>query len=372
MISAALADSLRHLTDSLTKKIAPDTPAPSPETGDGSAAYVKRLREGMKAIREHLRRMAAALAAGATAVLAGLGYTQIHQLFPLPEDLGTTHPFGEARWFTLWGHELPPSWLLSISGKTWLELVALFGAVAAPVGAAWLAGRFFGAQRRIPISAAEGLGGHPSPEETTLADRVLAEYARTEEAESLRALDLRSIRFRHIARGLREDRRKKYEAEATRIDSVLERAMVEAAAEVLERRAEKAFRGGGTLFALALAGAGIVALFGAADVSKGHRDLIELRQKCGEALEKSPDACDPVRSSEQRRAITLGQEAIQAKNEKERQDAVKKAASLAPGAKKLYKKVVACSELLKENKKLKDASESVRTAAITACAQSPG
>jgi hypothetical protein len=38
--------------------------------------------EGLKETRDHLRRVGAALAAGATTLLVGLGWTQLHHVFP--------------------------------------------------------------------------------------------------------------------------------------------------------------------------------------------------------------------------------------------------------------------------------------------------
>ncbi len=256
----------------------------------------------------------------------------------------------------------------AVSWKTWLALVAVFGAVAAPVGAAWLAGRFFAAQRRIPIET-DGVHGSATANEQTLAQEVLDDYAGDEDAESLRALELRSQRFRHMTQSLPEEAGKKYDTTADRLDSVVETAMVQAAAVVLERRSEQAFSGWRTKAALALAVAGFIALFGAADVSKGHRDLVELRSKCADAVAKgATDACDPVRSSEQRKAIALGQAALNGKTEQERKDATQTAERLAPGAQQLYAKVLACAKLVKLQPDFKDATEGVKTAAITACA----
>jgi hypothetical protein len=355
-----LVESLRHAAASLTTGSAPAASSTSSaKNGSASAAYVKQLREQMQAMRDHLRRMAAALGAGATAVLAGLGYAQIHQLFPLPEDLGTVHPLGQHRWH---------GWAPSISGKALLGLVALFGAIAAPVGAAWLAGRFFGAQRRIPIET-DGLHGSATAKEQDKAREVLDDYAHDEDAESLRALELRSSRFRHIAQSLPEDARKKYEAKADHLDSVIDTGLVQAAATVLERRSEQVFSGWRTKAALALAVTGFIALFGAADVAKGHRDLVDLRSKCADAVTKgSIDACDPVRSSDQRKAIALGQAAANGKTAQERADAAHAAEKLAPGVQQLYAKVLACTKLLTLKPEFNTATEGVKTAAIAACA----
>ena len=139
-------------------------------------------------------------------------------------------------------------------------------------------------------------------------------------------------------------------------------------ATVLERRSEEVFSGWRTKAALALAVAGFIALFGTADVSKGHRDLVALRSTCADAVSKgSTDACDPV-SSQQREAVALAQNAVNGRTKQERIKAAANAKKLAPGAQKLYAKVLACTKLLTVKPEFKNASEGVKTAAIAACA----
>src|SRR5258705_12708228 len=77
----------------------------------------------MDAMRDHLRRVGTALGVAGGALLSGLGYTQVHKIFPLP-----SHLFG------------------------WLLALAIASSAAALIGAALLAGRFYAAQRRIPMS----------------------------------------------------------------------------------------------------------------------------------------------------------------------------------------------------------------------------
>jgi hypothetical protein len=255
----------------------------------------------------------------------------------------------------------------SVPWTFWLAVIAAFGVVAAPFGAAWLAGLFFNAQRRIPIDE-KGLHGASSTKERQHVRKLLNDSARDEEAESLAVLDLRARRFRHIAQGLSEEARKQWEAKADYLDSVVAAAEIEAAAWVLERRSEKVFSGRRTKVALVLAVAGFIALFGAADIAKGHRDLVGLRSTCADAVSKgSPDACDPV-STQQREAIELAQDAVNGRTEKERSKAAANAKRLAPGAQKLYAKVLACTKLLSVKPAFKNAGEGVKTAAITACA----
>jgi len=81
------------------------------------------IADDMEEMRKHLRRVGSGLGVAGGALLSGLGYTQVHKIFPLPEDA--------------------PWWALGL---------AIAASVAALGGAAMLAGRFYGAQRRIPVS----------------------------------------------------------------------------------------------------------------------------------------------------------------------------------------------------------------------------
>jgi hypothetical protein len=354
MSSARLQAAIARFRSLVDVTDQPGSSPPPEETAPESDSYVKQLLDGMQAIRDQLRRMGAGLASAGGIILAGLGYTQLHQIFPLPEDAGTLH----LHWW-------------SIAGKTFLQWLAIFGAFAAPLGAIWLAARFYGAQRRIPMSTDKadlrryGL----SRKETKLAGAVLDDYARAEEAHSLLALDLRADRIRRIARRL-PSLEKEWTREADRIDSVVDTAMVDASYGVLERRAENAFRGWRTVVALFLAVAGIVALFAVADYSKGRRDLIDLQSKCADAVAKgAADACKPVRAAADARTLKAKTEAAAKRT---RDTAVAQAKKLAPHAFAVYKKVVACTKLLNSDNGFAATSEGLKTAAIAACARLGG
>lgn len=258
---------------------------PEEESSGSPDPSLAELREGMKAMRELLRGFGAALGAGATALLTGLGYTQVHKIFPLPADY-----------------------------SVWMLLLAIGASVSALVGAAWLAGRFFGAQRRIGIGTEPGekrhflrsllrgrIGGEQRDtlflhSERELRDRVFADGAAEEEAVTLRDVELRALRLQRIARRTTDETQaKKLNAEADRLRGRVRLVLVRAAAEILERRSYQAFKGSLTKVALLLAILGIVGTFGLADWSQGQRDLIGLRKSCAEAKKAGAiDACVTV------------------------------------------------------------------------------
>jgi hypothetical protein len=221
------------------------------------------VREDMREIREHLRRVGAALGAAGGALLAGLGYTQIHKIFPLPTD-----------------------------SSGWLLVLAILLSFSALVGAAILTLRFYGAQRRIPVSTEpdkERLWGlWPSPRgfrkaEVGVRDRAFMLAARDEVATSLKAVELRAYRYARMARRGHESKAAAREEESKRLLAVVDTALGQGALEVLERRAHQAFNGWLTKFALLLTIAGIVGVFGLADWSQGQRDLVTLGKTCVEA-----------------------------------------------------------------------------------------
>jgi hypothetical protein len=249
-----------------------------------------QIAAGMEQIRTLLRRMGAALGAAATAVLAGLGWTQVHEVFPLPE------------------------------GRWWLWIPALFAGLSAFGGAAWLAARFFAAQRRIVIASDESAGEKFEGDERDARDALFRLHSLEEAAPSVYAMELRAYRLQRIARELAsEDPRKtKLETEAKRLLDLVELALSEAALWILEIRSKRAFKGVGTGIALGLTVVGIVVLFGIADYAQGQRELIDLRAKCQEAVSKGAvDACDPVRSSTNKQTAKQKADAAKKKAEQE-------------------------------------------------------
>jgi hypothetical protein len=227
-----------------------------PDPASGTAA-------DMEAMRTHLRRVGTALGVAGGALLSGLGYTQVHKIFPLPDDA--------------------PWWALGLAIAT---------SLAALGGAAMLAGRFYGAQRRIPVSTDDdqpglwGWGPTPTgltPAEQGIRDRVFDQAARDQIAQNLKAVELRALRLRRTARRATGDRAKTLDAEAKRLEDELDDALYNGAAAVLEHRSHQAFSGWWTRVALLSTILGIIGVFGLADWSQGQRDLVALGKQCGEA-----------------------------------------------------------------------------------------
>jgi hypothetical protein len=121
---------------------------------------------------------------------------------------------------------------------------------------------------------------------------VFDEQARELEAATLKDVELRALRFERLARREpQEEPRNNLMKEADRLHGAVRLALVQACAEVLERRSHQAFRGFVTKLALAMTIAAIILVFGVADWSQGKRDLIALRKNCAEA--KKAGATNP-------------------------------------------------------------------------------
>jgi hypothetical protein len=279
MTSSSSDDPLERLVRSLLRVLGlggksdeppKEEPKPKPDVSD--------LQAGMQAIRHLLQKVGAALGAAGAALMTGLGYTQIHKIFPLPAG-----------------------------SSGWLFVLAVAGSAGGLIGAAWLAARFFGAQRRILISSEQEDGGSLrqwrlakrkgfTNFERELRDEVFDEQAGEDGAKTLRGLELRALRYERIARREKDEARAKaFQAEADRLQGNVRLALVQAAAAVLERRSHQAFKGLFTAIPLLLAIAGIIVVFGLADWSQGQRDLISLRKSCAEAQKAGAvNACEPV------------------------------------------------------------------------------
>ena len=264
-----------------------------PSTGAvDPTATTDAIAKDMAAIRDHLRKTGAGFAAGATLILTGLGYSQVHELFPLPE-----------------------------TGKWIVAVIGVGGGFLALASAAWFTGRIFGAQRRIlldekttPRSARRSppwwayFFGQPrppdktedplKPDEQAVRDRLYREHARNELAVSLEAVEDRALRLDRIARD-QEGRKIADRAakQAKHLIGVVAIAQAETALSILERRARDAFSGGFTKVLVGLFVVGIVMVFGAADYAKGERERIKLLADCQKAVDEGAlDACDPIRS----------------------------------------------------------------------------
>lgn len=237
------------------------TPEPKPAAYDPAAALEK--------IRAHLGRVGTALAAGATALLTGLGWVQLHNVFPAPAN-----------------------------HRILVPLIAFLSSAAALIGVGWLLRTIYAAQRRIPIvSDTDALGdlGSLNNRERSIRKRAFDSVADEHGGKTLRALELRAREAEREAEGEVDDAKKKrLLAEATRLNTAVENGLAGAAALILEERSGNVFRGKQSIAAFILAALGIIVAFGVADYSKGQRDLIALRKSCAEAA--AAGAKDPCAS----------------------------------------------------------------------------
>ena len=219
---------------------APTILAPMPPTKPELKQDRQYFVDGLQDIRKLLQRMGTALGAAATALLAGLGYARLHDLFPLPH------------------------------GKVWVPIVAgVLGALAV-FGSAWLAARFFGAQRRIlilPSQKENALNSDISPDERGVIETTYERYvARYTDGSDVCSGDLQAVE--HRVQKLRDGGEEEL---AARLAAVAVIAQFDAVTRVLEHRSNQAFKGRLTYVALAMAVVGIFGLFAIADYSKSKR-----------------------------------------------------------------------------------------------------
>jgi hypothetical protein len=260
-------------------KAASAKPAAAPDKSDGAEQWLdsKWLIDVMVGVRSLLQRTGAALAAAGTALIAGLGYAQLHNIFPIPKNVG-----GES-------------------------VAALFVLFAAAIGGViWLAAIFFMAQRRILIGTTSGATDDLDGSDLDVADRVRNEFARREQAKNLRAVELRAIRLANVARRVGDSDAKRasgLKAESDRLYGVVTFALVRAAATILEQRSRRAFRDWPTIVAVAFAAVGIIGVFAFADHFKGKRDLFQAQEKCAKAEANGiPNACAAFETPAQTKA----------------------------------------------------------------------
>lgn len=315
-------------------------------TSSATADLTKAIAGDMAEIRKHLTRFGAVLGAAAVAIVGGLGYAQVHEAFPLPAGrLAFATPYwliwlvvcllvaaAVWRWIfrarmktiqnvggflVLLGGILFLPWILGflrgdvpvdVSRPRGLTTGLALGSFLAVGGAAWLASRFFGAQRRILIAPDDALTKLGDADERRGRDYFFGEVARGEGAASLRDLELRAARLDRVARRLPadSDEAKRASSEATSLAGVIELALSSAALWILECRSSKAFDGRKTKIALGMTVLGLVLVFGIADYAKGERELVNLRTKCQTAVKAGAiDACDPVRTDFNKAAVEL-------------------------------------------------------------------
>jgi hypothetical protein len=232
-------------------------------------AEILAIQKSMEGIRGLLQTAGTAIGTAATVVLAGLGYAQLHQIFPLPTALN------------VW----------------WFWAVVALVAIGTLSSAFWLAAIFLKAQRRILLTTdpyqcdvsgggfGRGLIGrlpHSRISERQLVETRYSEAASEENAPRFRDLELRANRLRRMSLrpGIATADQRLMTNEYKRIDAMIDLNLYRVALELLERRSAIAFKGGMTAIAFVCAAAGIVALFGLSDYSKGQRDLITMTKDC--------------------------------------------------------------------------------------------
>jgi hypothetical protein len=314
------------------------------------SADAKQLDEGMAAMRSLLQRTGVAIGAAATAVIGGLGYQRLHDVFPVPRTV-----------------------------EPWLTWVLIGSLIAAVVGSAWLAARFLRAQRRILIkSDLEDSTAKPrrwwfdrrATKEGETVEEVLREHAAEEGAATMHAVERRALRLHRISRRTLDPEqlpsRETVAKEAERLDEAVSIALHRASAALLEHRSRNAF-GGRTAVPLALAVAGIVGLFALADYYKGERDLIDLRKKCAEAQDAGVvNACEPFEEPDltaQRIARNIEAAVAARRGATQTPDPT-------PEQKALIVRVAACAKEINANAATKGLEADVKSAAIALCAQS--
>ena len=109
--------------------------AKTPATGAvDPAAGTADLKKGMEGIRDHLRRVGAALGTLGTAVVGGLSYARLNEMFPVPPSIERT-----------------------------VYILAGFGLALSFGGLVYVGGRFYKAQRRILLTEVSEVAGDDWP-----------------------------------------------------------------------------------------------------------------------------------------------------------------------------------------------------------------
>jgi hypothetical protein len=324
---------------------APGKPPAAPSAGAvDAAADAQQLHDGMAGIRTSLQQTGSALGAVGGVLIAGLGWTRVHDLFPLPAE-----------------------------NRPYLLVAAIVAALAATGGSAGLAAQFFLAQRRILVATDhDDLAGESElePQEQEIQSRIERGHARTEYGETLLDLEMRAFRFERMARNASCDEQKKLKAEAARLNELVSIGGTRVAATILERRAARAFTGSQTLAALSLAILGTAGLFGLADYSRGQRDLIKLRTDCALAVQKvKTDPCAGFLETASRQSTTTtASKANEAAYELGRATAQARTA----GNLGTFRRYAACATLVRHSPRFPpDAPQNLEVAASLACAKSP-
>jgi hypothetical protein len=330
----------------------PETPAPGAVTaglkapapgGIDPGADADQILKGNANVRSLLQRTGVALGAAATVVLGGLGYTQLHQIFPIPANV-----------------------------ESWTKVALLAAVVSAVVGSAWLAVRFLSAQRQILLGTDSDGWIDVTKGEEELVTKVLCEHAMEEQAPTLLDVELRSLRLERVARRLAArrvvGRPKEIQNEADRLSTVVRMALLRGSGKLLQERSRSAFRGRRTALALGLAAGGIAATFAFADYYAGERELPAKLAACAKQETEVPEACAPFETSSEK-----------AKRHKDFMIQVRKALNavaianalpLTPVKRRLLTRVEDCKKVISKLKT--PLSDDARAATIALCAVKKG
>lgn len=310
------------------------------------SAGSEKLDEGMAAVRSLLQRTGAGLAAAATAIFAGLGWAELHEVFPVPANVGLAS-----------------------------KVVLVAAVVAAVGGAAWLAAIFLYAQRRVLMTTDPDDWTGLNDEDKAKAENVLKQHGREEGSKNLEGVELRALRLDRVARRLSSETdpsASEVQREADRLFAFVSIALHRAAATVLENRSRRAFGSFWTAVALAAAAGGTVTMFAIADYYEGQRELSTLVTSCVKAeAEGVVGACEPFERADSVSLRTIRKQADLAA------EVLGEAQATPPDKldqkqERLLERFALCQAKVDELPALKDLPLAVRAEAARLCAAGSG
>jgi hypothetical protein len=160
------------------------------------------------------------------------------------------------------------------------------------------------------------------------------------------------------------------QAESDRLYGIVSIALYSAAAMVLERRSEEAFRGWRTKAALAVAAVGIAGTFGLADYFKSQRDLGTLRAACIQAeAQGATNACAPFESKSELQTARLQAAAVAAAATVTTLEQAARA-KLSPEQKQILARFAKCTTAVAQLPATKSLSDASKQEAAALCATS--
>jgi uncharacterized membrane protein YeaQ/YmgE (transglycosylase-associated protein family) len=231
----------------------PDVPSEIADMKD----EIGQIRSSMHDMRLDLTTFGKSLGTIMTVVLGAIGYTQLHSFFPFPH------------------------------AHAWVKPAVIAALVSGVGGATFLVFRFFFAKRRVLLeaSAATSVPGrwsrrlHFWRSDRYIADATELWYAHREGMRSLKEVEDASIACAQQARSLR-DQKKTAEADEAwrksyRFEKVVDLALWDASADVLERRTRGAYGGPVAALAVILTVGGLGFTFAAADWAKSRHDSVK-------------------------------------------------------------------------------------------------